>query len=153
MQVIQELVVALGKPERRYTTAQECHHNWKTSYQSGCLPEVQQQSSKEPLLSHDVGSRPWEKLGAHLAKQGGRHILVVTDYFSSCVEEGRLTSTTSGAVIKKLKVKSQVRSVQHTWHSCNRQQAAVHIEWIQQFCRTMWVPASDNVAILSAVKR
>ena len=28
--------------------------------------------TKEPLLSHEVGSRPWSKLGADLAEQDGR---------------------------------------------------------------------------------
>ena len=60
--------------------------------------------TKEPLLSHEVGSRPWSKLGADLAEQDGRQVLVVVDYFSNYIEVARLHSTTSTAVIKELKV-------------------------------------------------
>ena len=58
---------------------------------------------REPLQSHDVGTRPWAKVAVDLAEIDGRHILVTSDYFSNFVEVTRLNSTTSAAVSKALK--------------------------------------------------
>ena len=49
---------------------------------------------KEPLMPHDVPSRPWEQVGVDLFE---------LDYYSNFWEVYRLTSTTSAAVILKLK--------------------------------------------------
>ena len=59
--------------------------------------------SKEPLIAHDVGSRPWARVAVDLAELDGRTLLIVTDYFSSFVEVARLNSTTAASVIRELK--------------------------------------------------
>ena len=48
----------------------------------------------EPLLSHDVPSRPWAKLGADLFELNGSMYLVLVDYYSNFVEVDRLSRTT-----------------------------------------------------------
>ena len=46
--------------------------------------------TKEPLLQHEVISRPWAKLAADLCDFNGRTLLVVSDYFSGLIEVSRL---------------------------------------------------------------
>ena len=45
--------------------------------------------TKEPLLQHEVISRPWAKLAADLCEFNGRTLLVVSDYFSAFIEVSR----------------------------------------------------------------
>ena len=59
---------------------------------------------KETLLQHELTSRPWAKVGADLCELDGRTLLIVVDYFSGFIEVERLTSTTSTAVSKALKI-------------------------------------------------
>ena len=63
----------------------------------------QPKQCKEPLLPHDVPERPWAKVGIDLFTLDNRNYLLTVDYFSNFVEVDHLTSTTSTAVIKKLK--------------------------------------------------
>ena len=58
---------------------------------------------KEPLLSHEVPDRPWAKIAADLFQFENKQYLVTTDYYSNFFEVDRMYSTTSDAVIKKLK--------------------------------------------------
>ena len=55
-------------------------------------------------MSHEIPSRPWQRVAAHLFEHAGRTYLVTTDYFSDFFELDHLRSTTSTSVIKKLKV-------------------------------------------------
>jgi len=57
---------------------------------------------KEPLLSHEVPSRPWAKIAADLCEFDGRQLLVVVDYFSNFIEVERLHTTTTRAVTRVL---------------------------------------------------
>ena len=57
----------------------------------------------EPIYSHVVPDRPWEKVGTDLFCIDGRNYLVIVDYFSQFVEVDYLTDTTSQTVITKLK--------------------------------------------------
>ena len=58
---------------------------------------------KEPLLNHKIPDRPWAKIGTDLFQFENKEYLVTVDYFSNFFEVDRLCSTTSGAVVKKLK--------------------------------------------------
>lgn len=53
-------------------------------------------------MSHDLPGRPWEKVGIDLLEWNGKNVTV--DYLSNFWEIDRLDSTTSQAVIRKLKV-------------------------------------------------
>jgi hypothetical protein len=57
---------------------------------------------KETLMSHDVPSRQWEKIGVDLFQLDGKDYLVTVDYFSNFFELDRLEKTTASAVIRKL---------------------------------------------------
>ena len=57
----------------------------------------------EPIYSHAVPNRPWEKVGTDPFCIEGRNYLVTVDYFSQFVEVDYLTETTSQTVITKLK--------------------------------------------------
>ena len=59
--------------------------------------------TKEPLLQHEVISRPWAKLAADLCDFNGRTLLVVSDYFSGFIEVSRLRALTTQAVVRELK--------------------------------------------------
>ena len=57
---------------------------------------------KEPLLSHDIPTRPWQKVGTDLFTWNNRQFLVTVDYYSRYFEIDELSSTTSNAIIKRL---------------------------------------------------
>ena len=58
---------------------------------------------KEPLLSHEVPDRPWVKIAADLLQFENKDYLVTIDYYSNFFKVDRMYSTTSEAIIKKLK--------------------------------------------------
>ena len=59
---------------------------------------------KEPILQHEFIARPWAKVAADLCEFDNRVLLVVSDYYSNFIEVARLSSLTSRAVIKEVKV-------------------------------------------------
>ena len=54
-------------------------------------------------MPHEVPSRPWEQIGDNLFELNKKEFMVTVDYFSNFWEVDRLTSTTSAAIILKLK--------------------------------------------------
>ena len=58
---------------------------------------------KEPLICHELPSRPWQSISVDLFDFRGQNYLVTTDRYSNFFEVDRLTRTTSLAVINKLK--------------------------------------------------
>ena len=58
---------------------------------------------KEPLISHDVPSMPWVKLGFDIFEHHSHHYLLVADYFSKFSIVKKLSNQTSGHVINLLK--------------------------------------------------
>ena len=76
-----------------------------TKYISGC--EICQRSSdcqpKKPLMNSEIPEYPWEHMGTDLLFWEGRNYLVTTDYCSRYIELDKLGSTSSGAIITKLK--------------------------------------------------
>ena len=58
---------------------------------------------KEPLMAHELASRPWERIGTDLFTWNGKDFLVTVDYYSNFWEIDELESTTSETVIEKLK--------------------------------------------------
>ena len=59
---------------------------------------------KEPLICHELPSRPWQSISVDLFDFRGQNYLVTTDRYSNFFEVDRLTRTTSLAVINKLKL-------------------------------------------------
>lgn len=54
-----------------------------------CLVHRDNQA-KEPLLQHEVLSRPWTKVAADLCEVDFRVLLVISDYYSNFIEVARL---------------------------------------------------------------
>ena len=59
-------------------------------------------NQKEPMLSHELPTRPWQKVATDLFSWEGRQFLVTVDYYSRFFEIDELNTTTSSAVIRKL---------------------------------------------------
>ncbi len=59
---------------------------------------------REPLLPHELPSRPWEKIGADLFELDGRSYIIMVDYWSNYFEVAELTKKTSLTVINQFKV-------------------------------------------------
>ncbi|CAL8069840.1 unnamed protein product [Orchesella dallaii] len=59
---------------------------------------------KEPLIPSEFPTRPWMKVGMDLFQLNGNWFILVVDYFSRFPEVAQLSSTTTAAVIDKLKV-------------------------------------------------
>ena len=69
-------------------------------------------NTKEPLLSHCIPSRSWEKVGADLFELNWRHYHILVDYYSNFIEVDRLNETTSQKVLQLCQV-----SICKAWHS------------------------------------
>ena len=57
---------------------------------------------KEPLMSSELPTYPWQKVGTDLFLLNGATYIVIADYFSHYPEIIKLTSTTSQSVIAAL---------------------------------------------------
>ena len=58
---------------------------------------------KEPLVTHDVPSLPWFKLGVDIFEHRSHHYMLVADYFSKFPVVKKLTNQTAEHVISLLK--------------------------------------------------
>ena len=65
--------------------------------------ENQCHHQREPLISHDVPTQPWYKVGMDLFSFKGQSYLVIVDYFSNFPELCHLSDTHSTSVIAKVK--------------------------------------------------
>ena len=63
----------------------------------------QSAQAKEPMISHHIPTRPWEKVGMDLFELNNRDFLITVDYYSNYFEVDRLTSKTAKEVINKKK--------------------------------------------------
>ena len=59
---------------------------------------------REPLMPHEIPSRPWQKVGTDLFQFDGRQYLITVDYYSSFFEVDKLEIADSRTVIDKLKM-------------------------------------------------
>ena len=65
--------------------------------------EFKHSQAKEPLMNHELPSRPWQKVGADLLHVNNKDYLVTVDYYSNFWEIDRLYDTLSKTVIQKMK--------------------------------------------------
>ena len=63
----------------------------------------QSEQAKEPMISHLIPTRPWDKVGMDLFELNNRYFLITVDYYSNYFEVDRLTSKTAKEVINKKK--------------------------------------------------
>ena len=59
--------------------------------------------NNEPLISHNITDIPYHKVGIDLFEYKHEHYLIIVDYYSKYPEIARLKSTTSEAVIERMK--------------------------------------------------
>ena len=59
--------------------------------------------TRETLMSHEVPSRPWEKIATDIFSLDGKDYLVTIDYYSNFWEVDRLPNTKASTTILKLK--------------------------------------------------
>ncbi|CAB4004970.1 Transposon Ty3-G Gag-Pol poly [Paramuricea clavata] len=67
-----------------------------------CL-EYERSQPKKTLCSHEVPSRPWQRVGIDLFELERKHYLVTADYFSDFFELDHLKNISSVHVIRKIK--------------------------------------------------
>ena len=67
-----------------------------------CLHHRDEQA-KEPMMSHEIPDRPWQKVGTDLFTWKGKEFLLVADYYSKFTEYALLPDTTSPTVIRYMK--------------------------------------------------
>ena len=60
-------------------------------------------NQREPMISHEIPCLPWQKVASDLFTLNNNDYLVTVDYHSRFFEVVKLSSTTSKAVISKLK--------------------------------------------------
>lgn len=58
---------------------------------------------KEPLLPHEVPSRPWQKVGMDLFEFSKHNYLLIIDYYSKFIETTKLPNLRSSTVIELIK--------------------------------------------------
>ncbi|XP_064597501.1 uncharacterized protein K02A2.6-like [Liolophura sinensis] len=64
---------------------------------------LQNNQPKEALISHEIPSRPWEKVGCDLFEFDGKDYMILADYYSDYFEIDRLHDKTATTVIKTMK--------------------------------------------------
>jgi hypothetical protein len=99
---------------------------------SVCLQHSDRQQ-KEPLISHDIPSSPWEKVGSDLFHCLGQNYLVIVDYYSNFPEVCLLQDTHIATVIKHMKSVFAQYGIPKTIVSDNGPQYSSF--QFQQFCK------------------
>ena len=83
---------AMSAEIKEYISAREICREFDTTSQA-----------RETLMSHEVPSRPWEKIAADIFTLDGKDYLVTIDYYINFWEIDRLPSTKATTTILKLK--------------------------------------------------
>ena len=47
---------------------------------------------KDPMMSHDIGSTPWSKIGIDICYYEGRALLITSDYYSNFITVRRIVN-------------------------------------------------------------
>ena len=88
---------------------------------------------RETFHPHDIPDRPWEKVGVDLFSIKDKTYMVTVCYYSNFIELDRLYSTTSSAVIRKIKTHCARYGIVNTIVSDNGPQFASYE--FSQFCK------------------
>lgn len=74
-----------------------------TEMVKNCVACAESRPNKsEPLLPSPLPSRPWEKIGADLLKEGGKWYLVLVDYYSKYIELCHVSRLDTKTVVQRL---------------------------------------------------
>ena len=68
---------------------------------------------KEPMIPHEIPTKPWEICANHLFELDKETYIVIADYYLKCFEVKKIASSSSKTVINVLKDFFQV------WNSCH----------------------------------
>ena len=68
----------------------------------GICQEVQHAQRSEPLLQHEVPTRPWQNVGTDLFAIGNRNYLIVTDYYSKFPFVKEVTGAVTNQAVVRL---------------------------------------------------
>ena len=81
---------------------------------SNCQACTEHQTSnpKEPMIAHKLPERQWQKVATDMFMLENEQYLTVVDYYSRYFQLERMSTTTSSAIINKLKA-----NFCQTWHS------------------------------------
>ena len=92
-----------------------------TDYLSKCesCNTFQPQQQKEPLISHEIPHRPWEKIASDIFTFDGKDYLCTVDYYSNYFELNCLYDKTAPEVVKKLKRHFSNHGIPDKLHSDN----------------------------------
>ena len=71
--------------------------------QSDTCNNYQSEQGKEPMICHEIPSRPWEKVAIDLFQLDNKDFIVTVDYYSNFFEVDQLSSKTARAIICKVK--------------------------------------------------
>lgn len=92
-----------------------------TDYMSKCDICLSSSNSqgKEPLISHEIPSRPWKKVATDIFTLNGKDYLCTVDYYSGYFEVDSLSSKTGTVIISKLKKHFATHGIPNELHSDN----------------------------------
>ncbi|KAJ8351147.1 hypothetical protein SKAU_G00226230 [Synaphobranchus kaupii] len=91
---------------------------------SSTCQEHRPSNAKEPMISHRIPDRPWQVVATDMFTWNGENYLVTVDYYSRFFELDNLHSTTSAAMIHKLKAAFARHGIAETVVSDNGPQYA-----------------------------
>ena len=61
--------------------------------------ELQSAQTKQPMISHEIPDRPWEKVVCDLFEMKGKHYLITVDYYSEFYEIDHLSVNMSASEV------------------------------------------------------
>ena len=76
--------------------------------------KFQAKNASQPMQSHKVSDRPWNKVATVLFTVNGKNYITLVEYFSDFVEVNEIEDTTSHAVIQVLKQQFSRHGIPHT---------------------------------------
>ena len=85
----------------------------------GTCMAYQSNQPKEPLICHEVPSRPWKKIGTDIFTVDDKSYLCTVDYYSGYFEVDELYNKTGTVIINKLKRHFAAHGIPNQLHSDN----------------------------------
>jgi hypothetical protein len=107
----------------------------------------EKKQQRETLISHEIPSRPWSKVGVDLMKCRDKDYLVTVDYYSNCWEIDYVENTFSSTIINKTKI--ALLSSWDTGYCIQWQWTTIWLVWIQKICLFVGIQTRNIVTIIS----
>jgi len=94
---------ASGEPKKPSTGQASTSKSQNSSQGAAFATATKKEQQKDPLKCPEIPARPWLSISADLFEFNGTQYLITTDRYSNVFELDILMSTTTRAVINKLK--------------------------------------------------